>query len=102
MKMLLGDFSAKVGRKDIFNQSIITESSHDISNDNGVRIVNFAASKNIIAKTMVFQYHNIYKYTLTSLNGQTRSQIDHILIDKKKYRTNCAFGLYPSSGVSKN
>jgi hypothetical protein len=35
MKILLGDFNAKVGRDDIFKPTIGNESSHKISNDNG-------------------------------------------------------------------
>jgi hypothetical protein len=45
MKILLGDFNAKVGREDIFKPTIGDESLHEISNDNGVRLVNFATSK---------------------------------------------------------
>jgi hypothetical protein len=41
MKTLLGDFNAKVGREDIFKATIGNESLHEISNDNGVRVVNF-------------------------------------------------------------
>jgi exonuclease III len=37
MKILLGDFNAKVGREDIFKPTIGNESSHEISNDNGVK-----------------------------------------------------------------
>jgi hypothetical protein len=48
MKILLGDFNAKVGRKDIFKPTIGNESSHEISNDNGLRVVNFATSKNLV------------------------------------------------------
>jgi exonuclease III len=36
MKILLGDFNAKVGREDIFKPAIGNESLHEISNDNGV------------------------------------------------------------------
>jgi exonuclease III len=36
-KILLGDFNAKVGREDIFKPTIRNESSHEISNDNGVK-----------------------------------------------------------------
>jgi exonuclease III len=39
MKILFGDFNAKVGRKDIFKPTIGNESLHEISNDNGVRVV---------------------------------------------------------------
>jgi hypothetical protein len=37
MKILLGDFNSKVGSEDIFKPRIGNESSHDISNDNGVK-----------------------------------------------------------------
>jgi len=42
MNFLLGDFNAKFGREDIFKSTIRNESIHQESNDNGVRIVNFA------------------------------------------------------------
>jgi exonuclease III len=42
MKILLGDFNAKIGREDIFKPKIWND-----SNDNGVRLVNFATSKNL-------------------------------------------------------
>jgi hypothetical protein len=45
MKILL-DFNAKVGREDIFKPTIGNESLHEISNDIGVRLVNFATFKN--------------------------------------------------------
>jgi hypothetical protein len=45
MKILLGDFNAKVGKEDIFKPTIGNESLHEISNDNGFRLVNFATSK---------------------------------------------------------
>jgi hypothetical protein len=38
-KILLGDFSAKVQRKDIFKPTIGNESLHEISNDNGIIVV---------------------------------------------------------------
>jgi hypothetical protein len=41
MKILLGDFSANVGREDIFKPTTENESLHEISNDNGVRVVKF-------------------------------------------------------------
>ena len=42
MKILLGDFNAKVGRENIFKPTIGNESLHQESNDNEVRVVNFA------------------------------------------------------------
>jgi hypothetical protein len=45
MKLLLRDFNAKVGREKVFKPTIGQESLHQDSNDNGVRLVNFATSK---------------------------------------------------------
>jgi hypothetical protein len=56
MKILLEDFSAKVGREDIFKSTIVIESLHEISNDNGA--VKFATSKNLIFKSTMFP-HNV-------------------------------------------
>jgi hypothetical protein len=50
MKILLGDFNAKLGREDIFNPTTGNENLHKISNDNGIRVVNFAASKILLSK----------------------------------------------------
>jgi hypothetical protein len=64
--MMLGDFNAKIGGEDIFTPTIGNESLHEISNDNGVRIVNFPTSKNLTAKSKMFPHRNIHKFTWTS------------------------------------
>ena len=43
--MLLGNFNAKLRGEDIFKRSIGNESLHKDSNDNSVRILNFATLK---------------------------------------------------------
>jgi hypothetical protein len=56
MKILLGDFNAKLGRKDIFRLTIGNESLHEDSNDSGVRVVNFAPSKSLVVKSTMFPH----------------------------------------------
>jgi hypothetical protein len=68
-KILLGDFNAKVGREDIFKLTVGNESLLEISNDNGVRVVNFATFKHVTVKSTMFPCHNIHKYTW-SLKGK--------------------------------
>jgi len=63
MKILFGDFNAKVERENIFKPTIGNESIHQDSNDNGVRIVNFATSKNLVVKSTMFPHRNIHKCT---------------------------------------
>jgi hypothetical protein len=75
MKILLGDFNAKVGREDIFKPTIGNENLHETSNDNGGRVVNFATSKNLVVKSTMFPHRKIHKYTWTSPDGQTNNHI---------------------------
>ena len=81
-KILL-DFNAEVGRESIFKPTIGQESLHKDSNDNGVRLVNFAISKNLVVKSTMFPHRNIHKYTWTSPDGKTHNQIDHVLIGRR-------------------
>jgi hypothetical protein len=82
MKILLGNFIAKVGREDIFQPTIGNESLHELSNDNGVRVVNFATSKNLTVKSTMIPHRNIYKYTWTSTDWKTHNQDGRILVDR--------------------
>jgi hypothetical protein len=79
IKILLGDFNAKVGREDIFKPTIGNKGLFEISNDNGVRVVNFAMSKNLS------QHHKICKFTWTTPDGKTHNQIDHIFIYRRQH-----------------
>jgi hypothetical protein len=63
MKILLGDFNAEVGREDTFKPTIRNESLREISNGNGVRVVNFSISKNLIVKRIMFPHCNFHKCT---------------------------------------
>jgi exonuclease III len=84
MKIILGDFNAKVGRENIFKPTIGNESLHEISNDNGVRVVNFSTSKNLVIKSTMFPHRKIHKHTWTSPEGNTHNQFDHVLIDRRR------------------
>jgi hypothetical protein len=76
MEMFLGDLIATVGRVDIFKPTIGNDSLHEISNNNGVRVVNFITSKNLIVKSTIFPHRNIHKFTWTSPDGKTRNQTE--------------------------
>jgi exonuclease III len=75
IKILMRDFNAKVGREDIFKPVIGNESLHEASNDNEVRVVNFATLKNLIVKSTTFPHRDIHKHTWTSPDGVTHNQI---------------------------
>jgi hypothetical protein len=83
MKILL-DFNAKVGRKYVFEPAVGNEILHEISNDNGIGVVNFSTSKNLIIKE--FPRRSIHKSTWISCDGKTHNQSGHVLIDKGDIR----------------
>jgi hypothetical protein len=45
-------------------------------------VVNFASSKNLIVKSIIFPDSNIHTYNWMSPDGKTHNQIDHIQIDR--------------------
>jgi len=53
-----------VGREIIFKPTIGQESLHKDSNDNGVRLVNFATLKNLVVRSTMFPHRNIHKYNV--------------------------------------
>ena len=62
MKLVLGDINAKVWRENIFKPTVGNESLHQDSNDNGVRIVNFATSNNVVVNSTMFPHRSIHEY----------------------------------------
>jgi hypothetical protein len=86
MKILLEDFNAKVGMEDSFKLIMVMERLHEVSNDNRVRVVNFATSKNLIVKSTTFSHCDLYKHTCTLPDGVTHNQIDHVVIEKKTFK----------------
>jgi exonuclease III len=81
MKVIMGDFNATAARENIFKPTIGSENLLEISNDNGERVINFAASKILVVKSTMFPQRKIHKYTWTSPEGNTHSHIDHVMIE---------------------
>jgi hypothetical protein len=81
MKILLGDFSAKVSNGDILKATIGDESLHEVNDHNGVRVVNFVTYRNPTIKSKMFPHCKIHKCTWMSPDGKAHNQIN-ILIDR--------------------
>ena len=81
IKIILGDLNAKVGREPMYRPTIGKYSLHETSNDNGLRIIDFAISRNMVVSSTYFEHKNIHKATWLSPDGITKNQIDHLLID---------------------
>ena len=82
VRIILGDFNAQIGKEQCFHSVAGFYSLHSISNDNGSRLAGFALSSGLMIRSTQFQRRDIYKVTWNSNDKKSRSQIDHVLIDK--------------------
>jgi hypothetical protein len=85
MKILLGDFNAEVGRENLYKVTVLNESIHEMSNNNGVSVVSITTSKYLIVKSTMFPHHNIHKYTWMSPDWKTYNQMHNILIERRRH-----------------
>jgi len=92
MKINLGDFNTKTGRKVIFNPTICNEIQHWASNDNDVRIVKLVTSKdrvlnnhNQICYIFIDRRHSSIIY-IRSISGPDCDTVHFLLVAKVRER----------------
>ncbi|XP_058839573.1 craniofacial development protein 2-like [Topomyia yanbarensis] len=85
VKIFIGDANAQVGREDFFRPIIGKESLHSVTNDNGLRLVTFAAARGMAISSTYCARKDIRKHTWMHPNGETCNQIDHVLVDGRHF-----------------
>ncbi|XP_039282916.1 uncharacterized protein LOC120351043 [Nilaparvata lugens] len=83
----MGDMNAKIGWEEIYKQQAGSHSLHNESNLNGIRLINFAASKGMVISSTSFPRKNIHEETWVSPDMATYNQIDYVMIDGR-HRSN--------------
>ncbi|GFS98730.1 uncharacterized protein TNCV_1079491 [Trichonephila clavipes] len=83
MKLVIGDFNAKIGKELFISSNAGLHSLLKETNENGQRLWDFAVSENLFIISTAFPHKEIHKYTWISPDGQTHNQIDHVLIDRR-------------------
>jgi len=87
VKLIMGDLNAQMGQEEIYKSVVGKHSLHERSNNNGIKLINFAISRGMNISSMQFPRNNIYKHTWISPGGRYTNQIDHVLINNR-YKSN--------------
>ena len=66
VEIVIGDMNAQVRREEMFRPVIEPGSLHNVSNDNGQRCINFAASRGMVVRSSFFPRKDIHKATWIS------------------------------------
>jgi len=83
VKLIIGDLNAQIGKEAIYYPTTGKKAFHQESNKNGKRLINLAASRNMVIGTTLFPHKDIHKITWRSPDAHHFSQIDHLLIDSQ-------------------
>jgi len=81
IKIIFGDFNAKVGKESIYKPTIGNESLHNETSNNRRKMIQFAISKGLNIRSAMFPHKDIHKETWYSADGRTANQINHVLIN---------------------
>ena len=83
IKIILGDFTVKVGKEDIYKPTAGNDSSHNETNSNGIKTIQFTISEGFNVRSSTFPHKDMHKETWYSADGRTANQIDHVLISNR-------------------
>ena len=83
MLLIIGDMNARVGGDNRGREGTIGKHGLGVMNDNGGRLCDFCEENDLTIGGSLFQHKTIHKNTWTSPDGATKTQIDHIIINKK-------------------
>ena len=81
--ILMGDLNAKIGSDNTNRERTMGKHGAGIVNENGERLIQLCTDHNLIIGGSLFPHKNIHKLTWYSNDGQTRNQIDHIIISRR-------------------
>ena len=82
LNIILGDFNAKIGKKEYPEEEVLGNYGTGKRNERGEKLIHFAESQKMKIANTFFKGNLNEKWTWISPDGKTKNIIDHIMIDK--------------------
>lgn len=79
--LITGDFNARVG-ENATERDVTGKIGHGTRNKSGQTLIDFCSGHNLVITSALFRLHNRHRYTWKSPDGNTRTEIDYIMISK--------------------
>ncbi|KDR23416.1 hypothetical protein L798_05387, partial [Zootermopsis nevadensis] len=83
MIIVLGDYNAKLWKEEVYVKLFGRNSLHEETNNNGLRVAQFAAANNLRVMSTYFPRKDIHKGTWKIPGTNNFNQIDHILVSRR-------------------
>jgi exonuclease III len=81
VKIVIGDINAQA--EEPYQPTNGKYSLHELTNDNGHRLIQMAASHSMVIGSTIFEHKDIHKATWVSQDISSEKQIYHVLIDSR-------------------
>jgi endonuclease/exonuclease/phosphatase family metal-dependent hydrolase len=81
--VLLGDFNAKVGKKDFLQHIVGNHSLHAETSENGKMLSQPGENNRLIIKSTCFEHKDTHKGTWKVPSTRVVNQIDHVLVSRR-------------------
>lgn len=81
--IILGDFNAQVGRETCYREIANIHTIHEVTNENGEMLCNFATATNMFIMSTKFRHKKNHKITWMQPGTTDGNQIDHMLVKER-------------------